>query len=137
MKKRQSEKGIRWLSGYDFSLLFVVLFLCVFGLIMIYSASYYTAETKLHNGMYYFRHQLMLYGIGLAGAVIASLIPHRYFAWLVWPGYAAAVICMILTDFTKLGINTNGQTRWMRVTSTISFQPAELVKVAIILLRRL
>ena len=134
MRKRQSEKGIRWLSGYDFSLLFVVLFLCVFGLIMIYSASYYTAETKLHNGMYYFRHQLMLYGIGLAVAVIASLIPHRYFIWLVWPGYAAAVICMILTDFTKLGINTNGQTRWMRVTSTISFQPAELVKVAIILM---
>ena len=134
MKKRQSEKGIRWLSGYDFSLLFVVLFLCVFGLIMIYSASYYTAETKLRNGMYYFRHQLMLYGLGLAGAIVVSLIPHRFFTWLVWPGYALAVICMVLTDFTKLGINTNGQTRWMRITSTISFQPAELVKVAIILL---
>ena len=134
MRKRQSEKGIRWLSGYDFSLLFVVLFLCVFGLIMIYSASYYTAETKLHNGMYYFRHQLMLYGLGLGAAVIASLIPHRFFIWLVWPAYALAVVCMILTDFTKLGINTNGQTRWMKVTNTISFQPAELVKVAIIML---
>ena len=134
MRKRQSEKGIRWLSGYDFSLLFVVLFLCVFGLIMIYSASYYTAEVKLHNGMYYFRHQLMLYGLGLAVAIIVSLVPHRYYAWFVWPGYAVAVICMILTDFTKLGINTNGQTRWMRVTSTISFQPAELVKIAIILM---
>ena len=134
MRKRQSEKGIRWLSGYDFSLLFVVLFLCVFGLIMIYSASYYTAETKLHNGMYYFRHQLMLYGLGLGVAIAASLIPHRFFVWLVWPAYALAVVCMILTDFTKLGINTNGQTRWMRVTSTISFQPAELVKVAVIML---
>ena len=134
MKKRQSENGIRWLSGYDFSLLFVVLFLCVFGLIMIYSASYYTAETKLHNGMYYFRHQLMLYGISLLGAVIISLIPHKVYSWFVWPGYAAAVVCMILTNFTKLGINTNGQTRWMRVTKSISFQPAELVKVAIILM---
>ena len=134
MKKNRSEKGIRWLSGYDFSLLFVVLFLCVFGLIMIYSASYYTAETKLNNGMYYFRHQLMLYGVGLVIAIAASLIPHRFFILFVWPGYAAAVICMILTDFTSLGINTNGQTRWMRVTSTISFQPAELVKVAVILL---
>ena len=134
MKKRQSENGIRWLSGYDFSLLFVVLFLCVFGLIMIYSSSYYTAESKLHNGMYYFRHQLMLYGLGLAAAIVISLIPHRFYAFFVWPAYALAVICMILTDFTKLGINVNGQTRWMRVTNSISFQPAELVKIAIILL---
>ncbi len=134
MKKRRSENGIRWLSGYDFSLLFVVLFLCVFGLIMIYSASYYTAELKLKNGMYYFRHQLMLYGLGLLLAVIVSLIPHKVYAWFVWLGYAAAVVCMILTNFTKLGINTNGQTRWMRVTKSISFQPAELVKIAIILM---
>ena len=31
---------------YDISLLFVTVFLCVFGLIMVYSASYYTAEMK-------------------------------------------------------------------------------------------
>ena len=134
MKKRRSENGIRWLSGYDFSLLFVVLFLCVFGLIMIYSASYYTAELKLRNGMYYFRHQLMLYGISLVVAIVTSLIPHKFFAWFVWLGYAAAVVCMILTNFTSLGINTNGQTRWMRVTKSISFQPAELVKIAVILM---
>ena len=134
MKKRRSENGIRWLSGYDFSLLFVVLFLCVFGLIMIYSASYYTAELKLRNGMYYFRHQLMLYGISLVVAIVVSLIPHKFFAWFVWLGYAAAVVCMILTNFTSLGINTNGQTRWMRVTKSISFQPAELVKIAVILM---
>lgn len=134
MKKRRSENRIRWLSGYDFSLLFVVLFLCVFGLIMIYSASYYTAELKLRNGMYYFRHQLMLYGISLVVAIVASLIPHKFYAWFVWLGYAAAVVCMILTNFTSLGINTNGQTRWMRVTKSISFQPAELVKIAVILM---
>ncbi len=133
MKKHRSENGIRWLSGYDFSLLFVVLFLCVFGLIMIYSASYYSAELKIKDGTYYFRHQLMLYGVSLAAAVIISLIPHRTYAFFVWIAYAAAVICMVLTNFTSLGINTNGQTRWMRITSSLSFQPAELVKIAVIL----
>ena len=45
--------------SYDISLLFVTVFLCVYGLIMVYSASYYTAEMKGLGSSYYFRRQLI------------------------------------------------------------------------------
>ena len=53
--------------SFDISLLFVTLFLCVFGLIMVYSASYYTAEMKGLGGSYYFKRQLISDLVGIAG----------------------------------------------------------------------
>mgnify|MGYP006891115895 CR=1 FL=1 len=36
---------------YDYSLLFCIIFLSVFGLVMIYSASSYTAQLKYNNAL--------------------------------------------------------------------------------------
>ncbi len=129
----RSRDKLNWKS-YDYSLLFVVAFLCVYGLIMIYSSSYYTAALKKGDGAYYLKRQLLFYLAGLAGAVILSLIPYRYFAIFTWPAYGISFLIMLLTDFTSRGIEVNGQKRWFKVTESISFQSAELVKISIILL---
>ena len=47
-KAKQANKKKK--SFYDYSLLFVIIFLSCFGLIMIYSTSYYTAQLKLGDG---------------------------------------------------------------------------------------
>lgn len=44
---------------FDYSLLFVTIFIAGFGLIMIYSTSSYTAQMKFGNAQYYFKKQLM------------------------------------------------------------------------------
>lgn len=123
-------------SGFDFSLLFVVIFLCVFGLIMIYSSSYYTAAIKENDGAYYLKRQMLFYGIGLAVMLVTAFIPHRFYPWLAPLSYVPALICIILTDVSpRFQIKVNGQPRWFRVdrAGKISFQPAEVVKVAVIL----
>jgi len=56
---------------YDYSLLFTVIFLSVFGLVMIYSASSYAAQLKFNNAAYFMMRQAK---IALAGFIIMIVI---------------------------------------------------------------
>ena len=126
--KKRKEKRF-----YDYSLVAVIIFLCVFGLIMIYSSSPYSAELTTGNSMYYMTRQGVILCGGFVAMIIVSKMDYHWYARLAWLAYIAAIIMMILTNFTPLGREFNGQKRWLGVTETLSFQPAEFVKIALIL----
>ena len=54
---------------FDYTLLFIVLFLLGFGLIMVYSTSFYDASMTAsidYDGAYYLKHQALSAVLGLA-----------------------------------------------------------------------
>ena len=55
-KKRRKRKNGFY---FDYSLLFVLIFIVGFGLTMIYSTSSYTAQINYGNPEYYFKRQLI------------------------------------------------------------------------------
>ena len=58
-KKNETKKNeIKKRRFYDYSLVFIILFLLMLGLIMIYSASSYTADLKFKNSAYFVNKQL-------------------------------------------------------------------------------
>ncbi len=118
---------------YDYSLLFCIVFLTVFGLVMIYSASSYTAQlTRTDgNGAFFMQRQAMVAAMGFAGMLLISKIDYHRFARFAWPAYIVSYILMIAVHF--VGIEVNGKRRWLGVSGA-SFQPTELVKIALILL---
>ena len=71
-KKQQSE------YFFDYSLLFIVLFLLGFGLIMIYSASSYEAYDTYGDAAYYMKKQLIANIIGLVFMMIIANIPYTF-----------------------------------------------------------
>ena len=71
-KKQQSE------YFFDYSLLFIVLFLLGFGLIMIYSASSYEAYDTYGDAAFYMKKQLVANIIGLVGMIIIANIPYHF-----------------------------------------------------------
>lgn len=118
-------------SMYDYTLLFLVIFLFSLGLLFIYSGSQYSAAMELNDGSYYFKRQLAIGGTGLVGAIVMSRLPYGllkkgYIPWLIWLASAAL---LALTLF--LGMSSHGKTRWLSIAG-ISFQPAELAKIGII-----
>ena len=126
-KKQQSE------YFFDYSLLFIVLFLLGFGLIMIYSSSAYNAQVSRQPSNYYMVRQGQIAVAGFILMLIISKIDYHFFAKITVPAVVVSYICEILVTFTPLGIAVNGKKRWLG-TRSLRFQPAELVKIVVILL---
>lgn len=128
--KKRSKKVKRF---YDYSLLAVIIFLCIFGLIIVYSSSSYSAQLKTGDSLYYFKRQGIILAASFVGMIVVSKIDYHWYAKLAVMAYLMAIVLMLLTNFSPFGIERNGQRRWLGVTETLSFQPAEFVKIAIIL----
>ncbi|MCM1027434.1 MAG: putative lipid II flippase FtsW [Roseburia sp.] len=126
-KKEQSE------YFFDYSLLFIVLFLLGFGLIMIYSASSYEAFQDFKDAAYYLKKQLIAIVIGLVFMIIVANIPYHFWERFYVLGYiiSAALIPLVKTS---LGVESHGAKRWIRIPVIgLNLQPAEVAKLGMIL----
>lgn len=115
---------------FDYTFLLVLIFLVGFGLIMVYSASYYEAMQTTGKPAYYLNKQLIAVLIGWLGVYAAYKIPYKFYDNLGWLPYFAcyAVIALIL----PFGHTVNGATRWIKL-GFITFQAAEPVKLGMII----
>lgn len=115
---------------YDYSLLFTIIFLTVFGLIMIYSASSYKAQLNYDGNAAYFMNRQGM--IALAGFVIMLFISKLDYHWYSKFAVLAYVMSFVLMIIVSLvGKEVNGKRRWL-VIGGIQFQPTELVKITLI-----
>ena len=129
--KKKKKKPHRF---YDYSLLFTIIFLTVFGLVMIYSASSYKAQLDYDNPAYFAIRQAAIAGGSFVVMYIVSKIDYHWFARFAVLGYALSWITMLLTMFSPLGVASHGKKRWLKVgPGMLQFQPTELVKISLIL----
>lgn len=116
---------------FDYNLLAVVILLTCFGLVMLYSTSAY--EAMLETGgddMSYFRKQAVISVGALILALVGSQFDYHFLARFATPIYWISICFLVATKF--IGREVNGAKRWIYF-GPISFQPAELAKLAIIL----
>lgn len=117
---------------YDYSLLFCIIFLTAFGLLMIYSASSYTAQLKYDgNAGYFMMRQLVIASAGLVAALVISKFDYLWYARFALFAYGLSYVLMIAVSL--FGREVNGKKRWLGV-GALSFQPTEFVKIALIVL---
>ena len=135
MAKRRREKLFQFsLRGLDTNLMVVLFFVMVFGFIMIYSASYYTAGlSKAYNydSMYLLKNQIIYSILGVAAMIVVSCINYHFWSYLVVPGYAVCVILVLLLKVKSIAVTVKGATRWLRF-GPVQFQVAEPVKLIMI-----
>lgn len=126
-KKKKKKKPHRF---YDYSLLLSVVFLTIFGLIMIYSASSYRAQLMLGDAAYFVKRQGMIAAGSAVVMLFISKMDYHWFAKFTWLGYFTSLACMIATML--FGVESHGKKRWLQI-GPIQFQPTELVKISLIL----
>ena len=118
---------------FDYSLLAIIIFLMCFGLVMLYSISSYEARTEYGDGMYFLKRQGI---IGLGSIVVmmwVSRLDYHMFSKYAAMSYWGSMLLLALVKFTPLGIEVNGARRWFRLPANQSFQPAEIMKIAVII----
>ncbi len=115
----------------DLTLVSMVFFLLIFGLIMIYSASSYEGNIEGTSATHYVRNQttfaLMAFGIMIA----VSFIDYHFILKYAPLIYFLSIGLLVFVLF--FGHSAKGQARWIRIGG-FNFQPSELAKMAMIIL---
>ena len=102
----------------------------VFGLVMLFSASYTTGYLRMGSSFHYIRRQLLYAAVGLGLMWFMSHVDHRALRRLAVPGYWV-VLALLAVTLTMAPLN--GCKRWLRFGG-FTIQTSEVAKFEMILL---
>ena len=123
---RVARKKLRVNADYDYKLITCVLLLAGFGLVVLYSSSYYSEGISMLLKQAIFT----VAGLGLM-IFMAEFLDYRILKpWSLILYFIS--IGMTFLVMTPLGVTVNGARRWINLKVT-TFQPSEFVKVTVIL----
>ncbi len=129
--RRRTRK--RKIGHLDYPILVTVALLCAFGLVMVFSASYYYAQNTAsvgYDGYYYIRKQAVYVAIGLPMMYMLSFVDYRGLEKYKVAGMLVSVV--LLVAVLIFGRETNGAKRWI-VIGGQSIQPSEVAKFGMML----
>lgn len=134
---RPPRKKRKWnfrfiLSEIDKPFFVIVMVLLIFGLIMMFSASYAWGISDYDDGYYYIRKQMISAGLGLVAMLGISFLDYHFFI-SARVAIIAFIAMMALNVYTAIaGVEIADARRWI-VIGGMNFQPSELLKVAFII----
>lgn len=117
----------------DGTLVVILILLLLAGLLVLFSATYYTAQDR-GDPLSEVRKQLIGIGLGFAAMLVTSRIPYRFWrdTWVVVGSLAVSAVLLILVIIPGIGRYLNGSRRWLSIGG-LSFQPSEIAKLAVVL----
>lgn len=102
------------------------------GVVMVYSASAIVAADRFHDPYFFLKKQLFWAMLGAGALWVALRVDYRLLEKAVLPLLIVAGVLLVLVLVPPFGQAINGTRRWIRF-GPVSFQPAELAKLALVL----
>jgi rod shape determining protein RodA len=127
----------KWMGAYtptrhiDPLLIFAVLALTAFGMVMIYSATFFRLEQQGLDTLFYVNRQVISLGLGILGMAAVTMFDYR--AYRGWAGVLYGGSLLLLVFVLVAGSEINGSKAWL-VIGAFQFQPSELAKVGLIVM---
>ncbi|MCL2834812.1 MAG: FtsW/RodA/SpoVE family cell cycle protein, partial [Treponema sp.] len=131
------ETDTKGASHVDHIFVATVILLTGWGLVTLYSASYYQAQRFFLDGLFFFTRQAWLAVIGIVLFFIFSRINLQMLRKFIPLMVAVTFIACLLPFIPGIGVEKNGATRWIGIGSSpqnpgeprLTFQPSELIKL--------
>lgn len=124
------KKKTRMKSG-DFILTIIVLGLVVFGVIMVFSASYYSSISETGDPYAYLKDDIKWAALGACVMLVAAMIDYHIYNKFA-PFLLILSLVLLGLLFTPLGVTRNFATRWLGVGG-FTLMPGEVAKICAIL----
>ena len=125
LKKSKCLKDTIWIYA-------LVLVLVGFGALMVYSASFYSAEYHYGNRYFFLYKQIMGIVLGIFAMVFFTFFDYHLFKKYKWWIVLASFILLVLVFVPGLGMESYGAKRWVSILG-ISLQPSEIAKFALVI----
>ncbi|MED3660277.1 putative peptidoglycan glycosyltransferase FtsW [Ureibacillus sp. FSL K6-8385] len=124
-----------YFRNFDYPLFFDYVFLCLFGLVMIYSSSIMVAMIDGHEPDYYYKKQLMNLLVAFFSFAAGAFLPYKHYSRKNVMVFMVGLILalMVWVFFFGVGESETGSKSWINLFGIMTFQPSELAKLIIIL----
>ncbi|TMC15816.1 MAG: putative lipid II flippase FtsW [Chloroflexi bacterium] len=130
-KLRELEMRLPRVAGkIDPWLVIIVLALVCIGLVMVYSASSFSAARTHGDASYFFQRQLVSALFGTVTLLVTMRVDYRVWRRFSLIGMVMALPLLVLV--LLVGTNIYGASRWL-ILGPLSFQPSEFVKLVLAL----
>ncbi|SOB92191.1 cell division-specific peptidoglycan biosynthesis regulator FtsW [Ureibacillus xyleni] len=122
-----------YVRNFDYPLFFTYIFLCIFGLVMIYSSSIIVSFDKDGTADFYFRKQITNLLVASVFFIVGAFFPYKHFS-----SKRLMKILLFITLFLFFwllidGSEAGGARSWIDVFGITMFQPSEFAKLFIII----
>ena len=125
-------KSKEFQGKYDFTLLITVIVLVMFGIVMVYSASWYSALEKYDN-KYYFMYKQIIGGVlGIIALVAISFTDYHILNKLRYIILAVSILLLLLVFVPGIGVESYGAKRWINLPF-FTMQASEVAKFGFII----
>lgn len=118
----------RLLENFCWPLLLAMSALCCCGLVNLYSLS---SHVNFGNEWSWFARQGLYLGLGFIGLSAIIFLDYQYLKKIIWPLYAAGIVCLVAVYLPVVGSSANNATRWLDL-GLLRFQPSELIKIIVV-----
>ncbi|MCL2846821.1 MAG: putative lipid II flippase FtsW [Firmicutes bacterium] len=116
----------------NLGLLVPVLAVSIFGVMMVYSASWYNADFYFNDRFHFFRRQLIGLVLGILMIALTYHLDHQIYRRRAWLIFGGAVVLLLLVFVPGLGIERLGAQRWIGIGG-FTMQPSEVAKFAFVI----
>lgn len=129
---KNNTKSSLKISYFGKFLLFSVIFLVVFGALMVYSSSFYMAERNYGNKFFFLIKQVIGIVLGLVCMLFLSKVDYKSLSKFSIPLLVISFVLLLLVFVPFIGVENYGARRWIRLPF-FTLQPSEIAKFSFVL----
>ncbi|KSU88895.1 cell division protein FtsW [Bacillus sp. VT 712] len=121
------------LKCYDYKFIFAIVFLCLIGLLMVYSSSMITAITRYGvSADYFYQKQKIALILGLLIFCITSFVPYKIYSNKKLLQCSLLIVIMLLVAVLIFGHTAGNAQSWFKI-GPLTIQPLEVTKLVLII----
>lgn len=124
---------VAYFRNFDYPLFFTYFFLCLFGLVMVYSSSMMVAITEEKPPDFYYHKQLTNLMFGGVAFLVGAFFPYKHYSNKIILAMLMVVMIVLLLWVNLFGLSAGGSKSWISLFGLMMFQPSEYAKLFIII----
>lgn len=123
---------MRKINKLSLTLITLVVMLCLFGMLMIYSASSYSSAVLFGDAFHFVKKQAFGFALGIVLMIVTSLFDyHKYYKLRYWI-LGLSVVLLALVFVPGISISANGARRWIGFGG-VNLQSSEVAKFGFVI----